>query len=127
MRGEAEQINTKIMKTFKEVYQFPFENTDWGWVYDSGGKNFIFQWEFDDIKKQELLLSVINGTENLKNKDLKFSYIDGYISNFKGRIILIRGWGNLTSKNCFGFSFKEACQIQDTLGNYIVERLNFRE
>ena len=116
------------MKNFKEVYNFPFENTQWDWVYDSGGENFIFQWQIENIEKQNLLLSVINGNENLKNPFLNFTHKEGVIYDGNGNeIIMIRGWGNLTSTNCFGFSPKEAANIQDTLAEYIIERLNYRE
>ena len=115
------------MKTFKDVYQLPFENSQWGWVYDFGGKNFIFQWQFENYDKEKKLLSVINGEENLKNTKTIFYHKEGCIFYENEEIILIRGWGNLTSKNCFGFSPEEAANIQDTLAEYIVERLNYRE
>lgn len=114
------------MKNFKEVYKFPFENHHHGWVYDDG-ENFIFQFEIDDDKMCALLLQVINGKANLKNNELSFRHDCGYIvSNKDQNVILIRGWGNLTSPNCLNFEYEDAMSIQDTLADYIVERLNFR-
>lgn len=115
------------MKNFKEVYKFPFSDHHDGWIYDDA-ENFIFQFEIDDEKMCELLLQVINGKVNLKNKELLFRHEEGYIiSNTEQKVILIRGWGNLTSPNCLNFEYEDAMFIQDTLADYIVERLNFRK
>lgn len=123
------------MNTFKEVYKLPFEKYSFTdtWAYDQNN-NFCFQFEFNSqtevngLNLQELLLKVINGKETLKNPDLKFTHRFGEIkdSNDK-KYITIRGWGNLTSPNCLNFSDEEASNIQDTLAEYIVERLNKRE
>lgn len=116
------------MKTFKEVYKLPFEKRDFtGWVYDQEG-NFCFQLEFINKEKEQKIIDVINGDDNLKNNEISFYHKNGEIWNNSGaHVITIRGWGNLTSPNCFGFSDEEACNVQDTLAEYITEKLNFRE
>lgn len=117
------------MKTFKEVYQLPFHRRTLvdTWIYDEGN-NFCFQFEKYRDKLNILLLQVINGDRYLENENLTFHHKDGEIIDNNGNhLITIRGWGNLTSPNCFGFSPEEAANIQDTLAEYIVERLNYRE
>lgn len=116
------------MKTFKEVYKMPFEKPDMtGWVYDQA-RNFCFQLNFINEEKEQKIIEVINGGTNLQNKGIHFYNNNGNIYNDKGaHVITIRGWGNSTSPNCFAFSDEEAYNIQDTLAEYIIERLNFRE
>lgn len=118
------------MKTFREVYKLPF--TEGGglssWIYDQND-NFCFQfeeWKFNAPNK--LMLAIINGDDNFENPELIFTHKHGEICDNKNKHwITIRGWGNLTSQNCLGFSDIEAANIQDTLAEYIVERLNFRK
>jgi hypothetical protein len=118
------------MKTFKDVYLFPFElmDDDFHWVYDKKG-NFVFQFEVHDKEKKKKLLAVINGEDNLTNPELSFVHKDGCVTDSKTGVdvILIRGWGNLTSPNGFNLSPEEAANVQDTLADYIVEKLNFRK
>ena len=115
-------------KTFNEVYKLPFErrlNFD-SWIYDQN-RNFCFQFEKYRDNENDLLLQVINGEKKLENKDLIFTHKNGEIKDNNGNHwITIRGWGNLTSPNCLGFSPEEAANIQDTLAEYIIQRLNFR-
>lgn len=103
-----------------------------GRIYDSNG-NFIFQLEdgYDDLHpkiKQNFvdIINNVNQTPKIRCKH-KFTYENGLIKHFDGEhttnFILIRGWGNLTSPNCFGLSDELAIKVQDTLGKYIVDRL----
>lgn len=121
------------MKTFKDVYELPFVLSECsGWVYDQK-RNFCFQIELHSQNAQKILLNSINDIRPLKNKNLSFESEKGEIkikdtSNGLGKcVILIRGWGNLISQNGFGFTPKEAAHVQDTLAEYIVEKLNYRE
>ena len=116
------------MKTFKDVYKLPFEKyiPEDTWVYDQNN-NFCFQFEIyrDDINDK--FLEVINGKRKIKDKNILFEHKEGYITTNKGKkVILIRGWGNLTSPNCLNLSPEEASNVQDTLAEYIVEKLNER-
>lgn len=118
--------NTNFMKTYKDVYQFPLEESH-GWIYDQK-RNFVFQFMIDDEKKEQKILDVINGKENFKNLDLVFKHEQGQIFDKSGLpIILIRGWGNLTGTGAMNLSVEEASNIQDTFANFIVERLNYRD
>ena len=115
-------------KTFRDVYQLPFHRRTLvdAWIYDEGN-NFCFQFEKYRDELNILLLQVINGDRYLENENLTFHHKDGEIIDNNGNhLITIRGWGNLTSPNCLGFSPEEAANIQDTLADYIVHQLNFR-
>lgn len=119
------------MKTFKDIYKFPLTD-EYGWVYDQNG-NFVFQWEIDNEVIQDKIIEVINGTQKLKNPNLKFWHKEGYIlsnlgtlDNVEKEIILIRGWGNLTGTGAHNLPREEAANIQDTFAEHIVELLNDR-
>lgn len=116
------------MKTFKDVYQFPLKQSH-GKAYDQK-ENFVFQFLFsEDEEIKSKLLSVINSKEDFKNDELLFEHKEGIIvETLSGlRMILIRGWGNLTGGGTMNLPIEEAANIQDTFADYIVERLNFRE
>ena len=114
------------MKTYKDVYELPLEDS-YGWVYDQKG-NFVFQFMIGDEKTEQKILDVINGKENFKNLDLVFKHDRGQIVDKSGLVvILIRGWGNLTGTGAMNLSNEEAANIQDTFANFIVERLNCRD
>ena len=70
---------------------------------------------------------MINGKRKIKDKNISFTHEDGYIiTNSSEKIILIRGRGNLTSVNCLNLSLEDAANVQDTLAEYIVTKLNER-
>lgn len=113
------------MKDYKEYYKLPLTlDEQIGWVWDSKD-NFVFQFETNDIKTQNKIINIINEQKNNKNKSDEFTYIgSGLIRHKRIPIILMRGWGNLTSPNCFNLSPEEACYVQDTFAQFIVETLN---
>lgn len=116
------------MKDFREVYQFPFilKFPDIGWVYDSND-NFIFQFNLETpLETMNLLIDVINGKDTLKI-DTTFEHLDGEITikDKEPYVVLIRGWGNLTSEK--GFNTTEALGVQESLAEYITQKLNYRE
>ena len=116
------------MKTFKDVYKLPFEKhiPEDTWVYDQKN-NFCFQFETYRDKVNDKFLEVINGKRKIKDKNISFTHEDGYIiTNSSEKIILIRGRGNLTSVNCLNLSLEDAANVQDTLAEYIVTKLNER-
>ena len=117
------------MKTFKDIYKFPL--VEWGnstsRVHDQDG-NFVFQFEYISKSTMEKLLKCINGGLNLTNPHISFRHEDGYIlDNDHNKLILIRGWGNLTGIGAHNLPVEEAANIQDTFADFIVERLNFRK
>lgn len=126
-------MKTKKIESYKDIYKFPLSsvNSDYySQVYDSND-NFVFQFTFhsDKLKeKAQLILSVINGDKNLESKDVSFKHSEGYIlDNKEQKLILIRGWGNLTGCGAHNLKPEIAANIQDTFADFIVERLNTRK
>lgn len=115
------------LKTYKDVYQFPLEDSmDIGYITDQKN-NFVFQFTFYNEEKRQLYLDVINGLNSFNNPELVFRHEDGYIlGNDNKPRILIRGWGNLTGAGAMNLSGEEASNIQDTFAEYLVEQLNRR-
>lgn len=112
------------MKDFQQIYKFPFtlKFPDIGWVYDADD-NFVFQFEIYDVKLMEEFLWLINNEKVTAVPKVKFVFENGYIKTEDGQnIILIRGWGNLTSIK--GLLPEEAASVQDSLGKYILKKLN---
>ena len=117
------------MKTFRDIYKFPLVELGYsiGRVYDSGN-NFVFQFHIESKSTKEKLLKCINGEINLTNPHISFRHEDGFIlDNDHNKLILIRGWGNLTGIGAHNLPVEEAANIQDTFADFIVERLNFRK
>lgn len=121
------------MKTFKDVYDFPFKLDSYiGWVYDAN-ENFAFEFEIASKEARKKFLNVINSTTREVSQHAgHFYHKDGYIYNGNLQdsndndiaIILIRGWGNLTGTGGMNLPAEEAANIQNTLAEYIVRQLN---
>jgi hypothetical protein len=113
--------------SFRDLYQFPFHQAKYGsWVYDANS-NFIFQFQFNNKETQQKTIDVLNG-DFVSDKDNKFIHKDGMIYLDKDgelkEVILIRGWGNLTGGGSYNLDGEYAGKIQDTLAEYIVQKLN---
>ncbi|MCT3673303.1 hypothetical protein HZQ94_08905 [Elizabethkingia anophelis] len=119
----------KAKEAFSRVYKLPFYQMDsHSWVYDDGD-NFAFQFEVDNEAIQKRMLDAINGNIQLENNDLVFGYKNTEVFKINEEnkpLITIRGWGRLTGIGGLNLSFEEASNIQDSLGEYIVEQLNKR-
>lgn len=113
--------------SFRDLYQFPFHQAKFGtWVYDSNS-NFIFQFQFNNKETQEKAIQILNGEyeSKLPNKFVHkdgtiYLDVDGELKDF----ILIRGWGNLTGGGSYNLDGEYAGKIQDTLAEFIVEKLS---
>ena len=117
------------MKTFRDIYKFPLVELGFsiGRVYDSDN-NFVFQFHIESKSTREKLLKCINREINLTNPHINFRHEDGFIlDNDHNKLILIRGWGNLTGIGAHNLPVEEAANIQDTFADFIVEQLNFRK
>ena len=109
------------MKTFRDIYKFPLVELGYsiGRVYDSGN-NFVFQFHIESKSTREKLLKCINGEINLTNPHINFRHEDGYmLDNDHNKLILIRGWGNLTGIGDHNLPVEEAANIQDTFADFI--------
>ena len=108
--------------SFKDLYQFPCHQAKYGsWVYDANS-NFIFQFEFDNIETREKTIKILNG-ELLEYKKQNVKLKDGVIFVNEHPFIMIRGWGNLTGVGAYNLNGDYATKIQDTLAEYIIEKL----
>lgn len=123
-RVEAIPLDTL---SFRDLYEFPFHQAKYGsWVYDAKG-NFIFQFENGDANVREKIIGILNGEVTEYNRrEVRGS--EGSIEvNIEGKwkeLILIRGWGNLTGVGAYNLDGEYAAKIQDSLQEYILEKLN---
>ena len=129
LESEKQRIESIPLEelSFRDLYQFPFHQAKYGsWVYDANS-NFIFQFEIDNKETREKAVAILNG-EFESNKDNKFVHEDGMIylekDGERKEFILIRGWGNLTGVGAYNLDGEYAGKIQDTLAEYIIEKLN---
>ena len=82
-------------------------------------------------KVKVFILSVLNGEGDISRmgEELKLRYqpdnstIYVNIEGEEREFIIVRGWGNLTGAGGLNLPEKEAAEIQDAFGNYIVESL----
>lgn len=113
--------------TFRDLYTFPFRQCNYSsWVYDADS-NFIFQFEFKNDETRKGIINILNGElEPTKENIVKHREGTIYVEkNGEDKpLIMIRGWGNLTGIGAYNLDGDYAGRIQDTLAEYIVERLN---
>lgn len=123
--AEKERIEAIPLEqlSFRDLYKFPFHQAKYGsWVYDAKG-NFIFQFEFKNGKTREQCIEILNGDwTNHKRQEVKSD--GGMIYIDDNPFILIRGWGNLTGCGAYNLDGEYAGKIQDTLEEYIIEKLS---
>lgn len=118
------------MMNWDDIYKLPLQDTipeePIGRVCDQGG-NFVFQFCHFGANNN-IALDAINGKSKLTSKHQFYSDDEGYICRKEDdlRMILIRGWGNLTGIGGHNLSGEDAANIQDTMAKYIVEQLNKR-
>ena len=112
------------MKTWKDIYELPLRQDEYGsWVYDNKD-NFVFQFEKVNEKNQKDILDILNGVRASENIEHTFTYEDCYIvMDGTRQILLIRGWGNLTGTGAHNLPAEEAANIQDTFAAWIIEKL----
>ena len=124
-KKEKERIEAIPLEnlSFKDLYKFPFRQAKFGtWVYDDNS-NFIFQFQFEDENTRKQVIDILNG-DFIPKKKKNFVFKDGIISIDDKQFIMIRGWGNLTGIGGYNLDGEYAAKIQDTLGEYIIEKLN---
>ncbi len=115
---------------FKNYFEFPL-NLTWGLVFtNEGNKAFDFNFTGDTkiiSENQEKILKKLNGEENIELKPLEIINDKGQLyvnqDNKRKKLLLIRGWGNLTSPSCHGLTIEKACEIQDQFADFIIKKL----
>jgi len=111
-----------MKRLFEKAFTPPFKTVKYGsWIEDSKGE-MCMQFRISDPKDRQELLIAIN-TSYVQTKFSDISYELGFIRHSNTQLIEIRGWGYLTGSGGLKISDTEAADIQDDLGNYIVEQL----
>ena len=125
LKAEKQRIESIPLEdlSFKDLYKFPFHQADYtNWVYDADS-NFIFQFQFNDKETQEKLIKILNGEiEDYKRQNVTSE--SGLISVGGQPFVLIRNWGRLTGIGGYNLDGDYAARIQDSLEEYIVEKLS---
>lgn len=124
-----------IIKTYKDFYKRPYHSSKYGsWVLDSKG-HFVFQFEYrwtdkgdyEPIFKKltENIIDVLNSDKKLEGSHIfRKEGIYIYMDNDPKPVITIRGWGQLTGIGGYRLPAEEAVNVQDTFGDFIIEKLN---
>ena len=113
---------------WNEIYELPLHDSyidgDFrsGRIYDSEG-NFVFQFVSVDNESQRKILNILNGKNEFKKADVEFTHHDGYVFAGQNKIMMIRGWGNLTGTGGHNLHPDDAAIVQDTFADFIVEKL----
>lgn len=113
--------------TFKDIWESPFVLDDMsGYIFSSNGE-IIMSPTIDNIEdfNIQLIVNKLNGNKDIK-LEIEFKYESslGEIKCYDNSFYEIRGWGALTSPNCYNLSEEAAKEIQDEFGKWIVEILN---
>jgi len=124
-------------KYFKLPLQFSYGFTKVSTDDNNMAFDFVSSWlkiengfNLTDSQKG-LIVEIINGEDFKLPKELSFT-IDGEANvhllqngKDKGIILFIRSWGRLTGTGGgLGLSEDKAIEIQDSFGEYIIEKLN---
>lgn len=121
--------NRKELELFRMYFKLPFVLDDWcSYVWDATGHQMVLKFSpdfdgngFDEVKKE--IISVING--NPKTTKLNTFSAKGEDIFSDGKYFMcVRGWGYLTGQGSLSLSNERATEIQDSLVNYILEKLN---
>jgi hypothetical protein len=113
------------MELFENYFRLPFHINKFGThIWDANGE-MVLQFADIDIKKElaQDILTAINEGKSYSNSVFTYQKDEGLIYQSLLPIILIRGWGHLTS-GTLNLPDHEAIAIQDNLAEFIVNRLN---
>jgi hypothetical protein len=81
-----------------------------------------FDFLIDDKDSQSRLIKKLNGEIN-ENVENNLKYMNGEIFIDSTILLRIRSWGRLVGGGACGLSFKEASEIQDSFGAWIIKTL----
>jgi hypothetical protein len=115
-------------KYFKPPFSLPYGHTkvftsDSQMAFDFVSKTFEpTACEISNEDKQKLL-DILNGSDTVYTTKLDFAYKNGTITLNGNPFVWIRSWGRLTGTGGgLGLSVNEATEIQNSFGNYIIEK-----
>lgn len=119
---------------WQEYFKLPFEYQDF-FIFDSTGRSVANFTEFSKFKNhikfrdenKVKLLDSINGDYILKQSEpIVFSFDSNEVLILLNNrpIIQLRGWGYLTGQGGCKLDSEKAIEIQISLGNWIIDKLN---
>lgn len=116
-----------MKRIFEKYFKLPFKADKFGiYAWDANDKMVLqFDYEIFDEEEMEMLVTQING-ETPENGNITFGELTYKNSDFFSNgeyIFCIRGWGYLTGEGGMNLTETEACEIQDDLANYILNKL----
>lgn len=123
MKSEKARIEAIPLEelSFRDIYIEPFEDMmGMGRIYS--GDNFTFQFLAGGEETKQKCLQILNG-EVKEYKRQNITHKNGEISVDGHPFILVRGFGNLCGGGAYNLSVEYASKIQDSLEEYIVEKL----
>jgi hypothetical protein len=121
---------------WKQYFKLPFEQTyskvfdkDYHMVFDFMNPYFNFENKLivSDSDKQKII-DCINGNLKFKSETNIFTFDSeqGLILLNNQPIMLLRGWGYLTGIGGCKLDSDKAVEVQNSLGEYIISKLNER-
>jgi len=113
------------MRLFEKYFPLDFSCDLYGEWCTAANQELCFQFRPDiNIEEIQRLIDVINGKQNtIFRHTYTYDSIISHVIEDGVPFISIRGWGHLTGVGGLNLSDDLAKEIQDDLGNYIVERL----
>lgn len=123
MKSEKARIEAIPLEelSFKDIYTEPFiDLMGMGRIYS--GDDFAFQFLAGGEETKQKCLQILNG-EVKEYKRQNITHKNGEISVDGHPFILVRGWGNLVGTGGYNLDGRWAARIQDSLEEYIVEKL----
>lgn len=123
MKLEKERIESIPLEelSFTDIYTMPFVDLmEMGRIYS--GDNFTFQFLAGKEEDKQKCLQILNGEITEYNRQ-NITHQNGEISIDGHPFILVRGFGNLCGVGAYNLSVEYASKIQDSLEEYIVEKL----
>ena len=126
LQSEKQRIESIPLEelSFRDLYKEPFRE----WEYLSNrvysGEEFAFQFEFfgaEEIRKK--VIKILN-QEITDYERQEVENRNGEIFVKGKHFITVRNWGKLHGSGGYNLNTEHAGKIQDTLAEYIVEKLN---
>ena len=124
MKSEKVRIESIPLEdlSFRDIYTMPFEDMmGMGRIYS--GDNFTFQFLAGGEETKQKCLQILNG-EVKEYKRQNIAHKNGEISVDGHPFILIRGWGRMVGIGGYNLDERWAAKIQDSLAEYIVNKLS---